>query len=162
MESSKQSTSSTGNSSFAISEERFHGILDVPKNRLYRKSGFDLISYIYSQYKPPNYYLLVISTWRVLQFLVPGFFAGSKVLYPEHELMRYILAFFSFFNRIVPTTVESEYFIPFTGTYLCLFFLFLIIVIICSNTLQNQEKSIYIGVNFSFSFLKDLLLYFRQ
>lgn len=140
MESSKQSASSTGNSSFAISEERFHGILDVPKKRLYRKSAFDLISYIYSQYKAPSYYLISISTWRALQFLVPGFFAGNKVLYPENELMRYILAFFSFFNRIVPTTVEKEYFIPFTGAYLCLIFLFFLVVIICSNILQKSGK----------------------
>lgn len=69
---SSKHTSNTGNSSLALSEERFHGVLDIEKKRLFRKYGFDFVSYVYSQFIPPSFYLQIISVWRCIQIFVPG------------------------------------------------------------------------------------------
>lgn len=56
-------SSNPGNSSLTLSEERFHGVLDIEKKRLFRKYGFDFVSYVYSQFTPPSFYLQIISVW---------------------------------------------------------------------------------------------------
>ncbi|OHT00440.1 hypothetical protein TRFO_32897 [Tritrichomonas foetus] len=137
---SNTSSATAGNSSIALSEERFHGVLDISKKRLLRRTFFEYIHYIYSQYRPRQYFLIVISFWRCLQFLIPGFFGGNTELYPKGELIRSIIGAFTIINQIVPATIESYYYPIFAGVYIAVYALYLFISTACIIMLDKTGK----------------------
>ena len=140
MSAATNENSSLSHSSVVLTEEKFHGILDVSKTQIFKRSFFSFIYYIYSIYLPNRIYLIIVSIWRCLQFMVPGFFAGNELMYPKGGLMRSIMGAFSVINQIVPASVESYYYPIFAGIYIFIFFVVVVVSCICTFVLEKTGK----------------------
>ena len=116
--------------SSTATEGRFHGVLAVSKNHVIRRQNYNFFSYLFLLSPPNAYFLFFIQIWRYLQWLIPCFVTGSKILYPTDSSSEIYMGILSIFSRIVPSFVNYNYYVITAPIYIVLFILFFLLFFI--------------------------------